>query len=134
MRKKRYFMVFSRNQRIYTYRSENLNYFIKDAVNENLESYGFDPNEIISEDFDSLDFRKLFDFSKNEANALKKLVTFKELLLEQNIKLDKNSHYSFSEPDNKWALIFEQKYGSAIITGFTHVDEDSKVSFRIEEI
>lgn len=73
MRKKQYFMVFSRNQRIYTYRSENLNYFIKDAVNENLESYGFDPNEIISEDFDSLDFRKLFDFSKNEANALKKI-------------------------------------------------------------
>lgn len=134
MQTTQYFMVFSRNQNIFIYRSKYLNHFIKDAVDEILGTYGLEPEDITNEDFDSQYFRELYYISKSDAKALKKLFEFRELLPDKNIELNDKSNYQFSGPNNKWALKFEQKYGTTIITGFTNVDEVNKVSFRIEEI
>ena len=134
MQTKQYFMVFSRNQRIFIYRSKYLNHFIENAVDEILGTYGLEPEDITNEDFDSQYFRELYDISKSDAKALKKLFKFRESLPNKTIELNEESDYQFLGPNEKWALIFEQKYGATIITGFTNVEEGSKVSFRIEEI
>ena len=134
MQTKQYFMVFSRDQNIFIYRSKYLNHFIKEAIDEIFESYKLDSEEITDEDFDSQYFCELYDISKSDTKALKKLFDFRESLPSKNIELNDKSNYQFLGPNNKWALKFEQKYGTTIITGFTNVEGGSKVSFRIEEI
>ena len=134
MQTKQYFMVFSRDQNIFIYRSKCLNHFIKEAIDEIFESYKLDPEEITGEDFDSQYFRELYELEESDAKALKKLFDFRESLSNKNIELNDKSNYQFLGPNNKWALKFEQKYKVTIITGFTNVEEGSKVSFRIEEI
>ena len=134
MQTKQYLMVFSRNQKIFIYRSKCLNHFIKEAIDEIFESYKLDSEEITDEDFDSQYFRELYELEESDAKALKKLFDFRELLPNKNIELNDKSNYQFLGPNDKWALVFEQKYKSTIITGFTNVEEGSKVSFRIEEI
>ena len=134
MQTKQYFMVFSRNQNIFIYRSKYLNHFIKEAIDEIFESYKLDPEEIAGEDFDSQYFRELYELEESDAKSLKNLFEFRELLSDKAIKLNKESNYQFLGPNDKWALVFEQKYKVTIITGFTNVEEGSKVSFRIEEI
>lgn len=80
MSQKQYFSITSRGLKIITYRSENLNGIIKEIIDDILWSYGLEPDEITSETFESDYFRELFDFNKDDSNALKKLVEFKESL------------------------------------------------------
>ena len=131
---KQYFSVTSRGLKIITYRSENLNGIIKEIIDDILWSYHLEPDEITSETFDSDYFRELFDFDENDAQALKKLVAFKELLETATIKLDETSNYEFKDPDNKWSLKFEQLYGHTLVSGFNIVDTMYPTSFHIEEI
>ena len=134
MSKKQYFSITSRGLKINTYRSENLNYLIKDIIDDILWSYGLESEEITSETFDSQYFRELFDFDKNDAKALKKLVEFEELLSNKNIELDNHSNYQFSDSNKNWSLKIEPKYGSLIVHGFTNVDKQYPTNFHIEEI
>lgn len=134
MSQKQYIMVLSQGLRINTYRSENLKSLIDDAIEEIFESYHLNTHEITSNDFDFKDFLELYDLNRFETNALKKLVKFKETLSITNIELDGNSNYQFSEPNNKWSLKFEERYGHTFVSGFTIVDKVYPISFHIEEI
>ena len=71
MSEKQYFSITCRGLKINTYHSENLSYLIKDIIDDIIWSYGLDSDEITSEDFDSQNFRELFDFDEKEANTLK---------------------------------------------------------------
>lgn len=133
MSEKQYFSITCRGLKINTYRSENLNYLIKDIIDDIIWSYGLDSDEITSEDFDSRHFRELFDFDENEANALKELVEFKESLENTTIELNKTTNYQFSDPNDKWSLKFEQIYRNTIVSGFTIADMYPTI-FHIEEI
>lgn len=134
MSEKQYIMVLSQGLRINTYRSENLKSLIDDAIEEIFESYHLNTHEITSKDFDFQDFLDLYNLNIFEANALKKLVKFKETLSITNIELDGNSNYQFLEPNNKWSLKFEERYGHTFVSGFTIVDKVYPISFHIEEI
>ena len=134
MSQKQYFSVTSRGLKIITYRSENLNGIIKEIIDDILWSYGLEPDEITSETFESDYFRELFDFDENDAQALKKLVAFKELLETATIKLDETSNYEFKDPDNKWSLKFKQIYGTTMISGFNIIDKQYPTAYHIEEI
>lgn len=134
MSQKQYFSITSRGLKIITYRSENLNGIIKEIIDDILWSYRLEPDEITSESFDSNYFRELFDFDENDAQALKKLVAFKELLETATIKLDETSNYEFKDPDNKWSLKFEQIYGTTMISGFNIIDKQYPTAYHIEEI
>lgn len=134
MSQKQYFSVISRGLKIITYRSENLNGIIKEIIDDILWSYGLEPDEITSETFESDYFRELFDFDKNDAQALKKLVAFKELLETATIKLDETSNYEFKDPDNKWSLKFEQIYGTTMASGFNIINQQYPTAYHIEEI
>ena len=131
---KQYFSVTSRGLKIITYRSENLNGIIKEIIDDILWSYRLEPDEITSETFDSDYFCKLFDFDQDDANALKKLVAFKESLEDITIKLDETTDYQFSDPDDKWSLKFEQLYGTTMVSGFNIVDKMYPTAYHIEEI
>lgn len=131
---KQYFSITSRGLKINTYRSENLNYLIKDIIDDILWSYGLEPDEIKSETFDSDYFRELFDFDEDDANALKELVAFKESLENTTIELNEKSNYQFSNPDEKWSLKFEQIYGNTFVSGFNIVDKMYPTNFHIEQI
>ena len=131
---KQYFSVTSRSLKIITYRSENLNGILKEIIDDILWSYRLEPDEITSETFDSDDFRELFDFDEDDANALKKLVAFKESLEDITIELDKTSNYQFEDPENKWSLKFEQIYGHTFVSGFNIVDKMYPTAYHIEEI
>lgn len=133
MSQKQYISIKCTGLKINSYRSENLNYLIKDIVDDILWSYSLEPDEITSTVFDSQHFRELFDFDKNEANALKELVKFKESLLDTTIELNKETNYQFSDPNDKWSLKFEQIYRTTIISGFTIADLYPTI-FHIEEI
>lgn len=133
MSEKQYFSITCKGLKINTYRSENLNYLIKDIIDDIIWSYGLDSDEITSEDFDSQHFRELFDFDEKEANALKELVEFKESLENTTIELNKTTNYQFSDPNDKWSLKFEQIYRTTIVSGFTIVDMYPTI-FHIEEI
>lgn len=133
MSEKQYFSITCRGLKINTYRSENLNYLIKDIIDDIIWSYGLDSDKITSEDFDSQNFRELFDFDEKEANALKELVEFKESLENTTIELNKTTNYQFSDPNDKWSLKFEQIYRTTIVSGFTIVDMYPTI-FHIEEI
>ena len=133
MSQKQYISITCRGLKINTYRSENLSYLIKDIIDDIIWSYGLDSDEITSEDFDSRHFRELFDFDEKEANALKKLVEFKESLENTTIELNKTTDYQFSDPNDKWSLKFEQIYRTTIVSGFTIVDMYPTI-FHIEEI
>lgn len=133
MSEKQYFSITCRGLKINTYRSENLNSIIKDIIDDIIWSYGLDSDEITSEDFDSQHFRELFDFDEKEANALKKLVKFKESLENTTIELNKTTNYQFSDPNDKWSLKFEQIYRNTIVSGFTIADMYPTI-FHIEEI
>ena len=131
---KQYMLIISRGQRISTYRSENLKSLIKDIINDILWSYRFEPEAISSEDFDFHDFRYMFDLTYSEATSLKELVEFKEKINDLDIELDGTSNYQFSDPNNKWALKFEQIYeGTTIVSGHTLMDNDSTI-FHIEQL
>lgn len=131
---KQYMLIISRGQRISTYRSENLKSLIKDIINDILWSYRFEPEAISSEDFDFHDFRYMFDLTYSEATSLKELVEFKEKINDLDIELDGTSNYQFSDPNNKWALKFEQIYeGTTIVSGHTLMDDDSTI-FHIEQL
>lgn len=132
MSEKQYFSITCRGLKINTYHSENLSYLIKDIIDDIIWSYGLDSDEITSEDFDSQNFRELFDFDENEANALKELVEFKESLENTTIELNKTTNYQFSDPNDKWSLKFEQIYRTTIVSGFTIVDMYPTI-FHIEE-
>ena len=134
MSQKQYIMVLSQDLRFNTYRSENLKSLIDDAIEEIFESYHLNTHKITSEDFDFQDFLDLYNLNRFEANTLKKLVEFKETLSNTNIRLDGNSNYQFSEPNNKWSLKFEERYGHTFVSGFTIVDKVYPISFHIEEI
>ena len=134
MSNKQYFSVTSRGLKIITYRSENLNGIIKEIIDDILWSYCLEPDEITSETFDSDYFRELFDFDKDNANALKELVKFKESLENRTIELNETSNYQFSDPEDKWSLKFEQLYGHTFVSGFTVVDKMYPTNFHIEEI
>lgn len=133
MSEKQYFSITCRGLKINTYHSENLSYLIKDIIDDIIWSYGLDSDEITSEDFDSQNFRELFDFDEKEANALKDLVEFKESLENTTIELNKTTNYQFSDPNDKWSLKFEQIYRTTIVSGFTIVDMYPTI-FHIEEI
>ena len=131
---KQYMLIISRGQRISTYRSENLKSLIKDIINDILWSYRFEPEAISSEDFDFHDFQYMFDLTYSEATSLKELVEFKEKINDLDIELDGTSNYQFSDPNNKWALKFEQIYeGTTIVSGHTLMDNDSTI-FHIEQL
>ena len=134
MSQKQYFSITSRGLKIITYRSENLNGIIKEIIDDILWSYGLEPNEITSETFESDYFRELFDFNEDDANALKKLVEFKESLSKRKIELHKDTNYQFSDPNNNWSLKFEQIYRTTIVSGFNIIDKMYPTSFHIEEI
>lgn len=135
MPNKQYMSITSRNQKISTYRSENLKSLIEDIINDILWSYTFEPEAISSEDFDFDEFRYMFDLTYTEATALKELVEFKEKIDDLNIELDKTSNYQFSEPNNKWSLKFEQIYeNTSIVTGHTIVDSMYPTNFHIEQL
>lgn len=134
MSQKQYFSVTSRGLKIITYRSENLNGIIKEIIDDILWSYRLEPDEITSETFDSDYFRELFDFDEDDANALKKLVKFKESLEDTTIELNETTDYQFSDKDGKWSLKFEQIYGTTFVSGFNIVDKMYPTSFHIEEI
>ena len=131
---KQYFSVTSRGLKIITYRSENLNGIIKEIIDDILWSYSLEPDEITSETFDSDYFRELFDFDQDDANALKKLVKFKELLKTTKIELNETSNYRFSYPNEKWSLQFEHIYGNTFVSGFNIVDKMYPTAYHIEEI
>lgn len=133
MSEKQYFSITCRGLKINTYRSENLSYLIKDIIDDIIWSYGLDSDEITSEDLDSQHFRELFDFDEKEANALKKLVEFKESLENTTIDLNKTTNYQLSDPNDKWSLKFEQIYRNTIVSGFTIADMYPTI-FHIEEI
>lgn len=133
MSEKQYFSITCRGLKINTYHSENLSYLIKDIIDDIIWSYGLDSDEITSEDFDSQNFRELFDFDEKEANALKELVEFKESLENTTIELNKTTNYQFSDPNDKWSLKFEQIYRTTIVSGFTIIDMYPTI-FHIEEI
>lgn len=134
MSQKQYFSVTSRGLKIITYRSENLNYLIKEIIDDILWSYCLEPENITSETFDSDYFRELFDFDEDDANALKKLVAFKESLEDITIELDETSNYQFEDTENKWSLKFEQIYEHTFVSGFNIVDEQYPTAYHIEEI
>ena len=134
MSTKQYFSITSRGLKIITYRSENLNGILKEIIDDILWSYRLEPDEITSETFDSDYFRELFDFDEDDANALKKLVKFKESLEDITIKLDETSNYQFEDPENKWSLKFEQLHGHTFVSGFTIIDEQYSTAYHIEEI
>ena len=134
MSQKQYFSITSRGLKIITYRSENLNGIIKEIIDDILWSYRLEPDEITSETFDSDYFRELFDFDENDAQALKKLVAFKELLETATIKLDETSNYEFKDSDNKWSLKFEQIYGTTMASGFNIINQQYPTAYHIEEI
>ena len=134
MSEKQYISIKCTGLKINSYRSENLNYLIKDIVDDILWSYSLEPDEITSKDFDSLYFRDLFDFDEEDTKALKELVEFKESLSNINIQLDESSNYQFTDTNNKWSLKFAQIYGTTIISGFNVVDKMYPTNFHVEEI
>lgn len=134
MLNKQYMIAISRRLKINIYRSENLKSLIKDIIDDILWSYRFEPEAISSEDFDFDEFRYMFDLSYSEAKALKELVEFKEKIDDLDIQLDGTTNYQFSEPNNKWALKFEQIYEeTTIVSGHTLMDDDSTI-FHIEQL
>lgn len=134
MPNKQYMIAISRRLKINIYRSENLKSLIQNIIDDILWSYRFEPEAISSEDFDFHDFRYMFDLTYSEATSLKELVEFKEKIDDLDIELDGTSSYQFSDPNNKWALKFEQIYeGTTIVSGHTLMDNDSTI-FHIEAI
>ena len=131
---KQYFSITSGGLKIITYRSENLNGILKEIIDDILWSYRLEPDEITSETFDSNYFRELFDFDENDANALKKLVTFKESLEDITIELNETSNYQFEDPDCKWSLKFEQLYEHTFMSGFNIVNKYYPTAYHIEEL
>lgn len=73
-----YILILNQNQRITTYRCNNINYLITEGIDEILNSYGFNPSEMTSKDFDFKDFRDLYDLDCFEAKSLKELFQFRE--------------------------------------------------------
>ena len=135
MPNKQYMIATSRRLKINIYRSENLKSLIVEIIDDILWSYRFEPDAISSENFDSDEFRYMFDLTQSEATALKELVEFKEKIDDLDIELDGTSSYQFSDPNNKWALKFEQIYeGTSIVTGHTIVDSMYPTNFHIEQI
>lgn len=134
MSQKQYFSVTSKGLKIITYRSENLNGIIKEIIDDILWSYRLEPDEITSETFDSDYFRELFDLDEDDANALKKLVKFKESLEDTTIELNETTNYQFSDPENEWSLKFEQIHEHTFVSGFNIIDEQYPTTYHIEEI
>lgn len=134
MSQKQYFSVTSRGLKIITYRSENLNGIIKEIIDDILWSYRLEPDEITSETFNSDYFRELFDFDEDDANALKKLVKFKESLEDTTIELNETTNYQFSDLKNEWSLKFEQIHEHTFVSGFNIIDEQYPTTYHIEEI
>ena len=134
MSQKQYFSVTSRGLKIITYRSENLNGIIKEIIDDILWSYRLEPDEITSETFNSDYFRELFDFDEDDANALKKLVKFKESLEDTTIELNETTNYQFSDLENEWSLKFEQIHEHTFVSGFNIIDEQYPTTYHIEEI
>ena len=135
MPNKKYMIATSRRLKINIYRSENLKSLIIKIIDDILWSYGFEPDAISSEDFDSDEFRYMFDLTQSEATALKELVEFKEKIDDLDIELDGTSSYQFSEPNSKWSLKFEKVYeGTTMIHGHTIVDSMYPTNFHIEQL
>lgn len=135
MPNKQYMIATSRRLKINIYRSENLKSLIIEIIDDILWSYGFEPEAISSEDFDSDEFRYMFDLTQSEATALKELVEFKEKIDDLDIELDETSSYQFSDPNNKWSLKFEEIYeGTTIVSGHTIVDSMYPTNFHIEQL
>lgn len=135
MSQKQYMLILNQKQHITTYRCNNINYLVKDVIDEILSSYGFDPSEMTSEDFDFGDFRNLYDLDYFEAKSLKEIFQFREKIENDEVELTDDSKYEFPlhyNPD--WSLKIEPKYGSLIIHGFTNVDKQYPTNFQIEEI
>lgn len=132
---KQYILIINKNQQITTYRYENINYLIKKAIDEILNSYNFDTNEMISENFDFKDFRDLYDLNYFEAKSLKELFQFREKIENDEVELKNDSEYEFPLHYNpKWSLKIKPKYGSLIVHGFTNVDKQYPTNFHMEEI
>ena len=130
-----YILILNQNQRITTYRCNNINYVVTESIDEILNSYGFNPSEMTSEDFDFKDFRDLYDLDCFEAKSLKELFQFREKIENVQFELNDDSKYEFPlHPNQKWSLKIEPKYGSLIIHGFTNVDKQYPTNFHIEEI
>lgn len=135
MPNKKYMIATSRRLKINIYRSENLKSLIIEIIDDILWSYGFEPDAISSKDFDSDEFRYMFDLTQSEATALKELVEFKEKIDDLDIELDGTSSYQFSEPNSKWSLKFEKVYeGTTMIHGHTIVDSMYPTNFHIEQL
>lgn len=135
MPNKQYMIATSQRLKINIYRSENLKSLIIEIIDDILWSYGFEPDAISSENFDFDEFRYMFDLTYSEATALKELVEFKEKIDDLDIELDGTSSYQFSDPNNKWALKFEQIYErTSIVTGHTIVDSMYPTNFHIEQL
>lgn len=135
MPNKKYMIATSRRLKINIYRSENLKSLIIEIIDDILWSYGFEPDAISSENFDSDEFRYMFDLTQSEATALKELVEFKEKIDDLDIELDGTSSYQFSEPNSKWSLKFEKVYeGTTMIHGHTIVDSMYPTNFHIEQL
>lgn len=132
---KQYILILNQNQRITTYRCENINYLIKETIDEILTSYSFEPSEMTSEDFDFEDFKDLYDLNYFEAKNLKELFQFREKIENDDVELKDDSKYEFlSHHNQNWSLKIEPKYGSLIVHGFTNVDKQYPTNFHIEEI
>lgn len=130
-----YILILNHNQRITTYRCENINYLIIECIDEILNSYSFDPSEMTSEDFDFEDFRDLYDLDYFEAKSLKELFQFRDKIENVQFELNDDSKYEFPLHHNPyWSLKIEPKYGSLIVHGFTNVDKQYPINFHIEEI
>lgn len=130
-----YILILNQNQRITTYRCENINYLITEGIDEILNSYGFEPSEMTSEDFDFEDFRDLYDLDYFEAKNLKELFQFREKIENVQFELNDDSKYEFPLHSNpNWSLKIEPKYCSLIIHGFTNVNKQYPTNFHIEKI
>lgn len=135
MSEKQYMLILSQKQHITTYRCKNINYLVNDVIDEILNSYGFDPSQISSEDFDFSDFRNLYDLDYFEAKSLKELFQFREKIKNNEIELKDDSKYEFPLHHNpNWSLKIEPKYESLIVHGFTNVDKQYPTNFHIEEL
>jgi hypothetical protein len=130
-----YILILNQKQRITTYRCEHINYLVKEVIDEILTSYGFEPSEMTSKDFDFKDFRDLYDLNYFEAKSLKELFQFREKIENVQFELNDNSKYEFPLHHNPdWSLKIEPKYGSLIIHGFTNVDKQYPTNFHIEKL
>lgn len=135
MSQKQYILILNQKQHIATYRCKNINYLINDVIDKILNSYGFEPSEMTSEDFDFKDFRDLYDLDYLEAKSLKELFQFREEIENNEVKLKDDSKYEFPLHHNtNWSLKIEPKHESLIVHGFTNVNKQYPTNFLIEEI